>query len=102
MSDEGQALVEYLRTSAPEKEKAARAFDFIHGAVELSMDHHFVQPLAALRVGALTRKALSVSLNLAVNGMKTPMRRILNGMDSAQLSGVADAIEERLYPDPHG
>ncbi len=102
LAEDGRATIDLLRSAAPEAEKAARAFAFIHASVEHSMDHHFAQPLAELGVGAITRKTLGVALGLAVSGMKRPMRKILDGMDAAQLAGVADAIEERLYPDPHG
>ncbi|OZC02742.1 hypothetical protein [Rubricoccus marinus] len=102
LSEDGRETIRVLRSSAPEAEKSDRAFAFIHASVQHSMDHHFNGPLADLGVGAITRKTLGVALDLAVKGMKRPMRKILDGMDAAQLAGVADAIEERLYPDPHG
>ena len=102
LSAEGKATVAYLRTDAPREDKAARAYRFIYAVGEHALPYHFQEPLAALGVGALTRKALGVALDLGLKGIRTPLRRILNGMDDTQLRGVADAIEFRLYPDPHG
>ena len=102
LAREGKATVDTLRSDAPRSERAQRAFSFIFATGEYALSYHFRDPLAALGVGAVTRKALSVALDLAMRGIKGPMRRILDGMDDEQLRGVADAIEERLYPDPHG
>ena len=102
MGADGREVVDLLRSDAPRKEKAQRAFAFVYGVGELSLDYHFRQPLAALGVGAITRKALDVALDLALKGIKGPMRRVLDGMDDEQLLGVAREIEHRLYPDPHG
>ena len=102
LADDARGTVAFLRGEASAKEKGQRAFSFIFSAVEHSLGYHFREPLAALGVGMMTRKALDLSLDLALKGLRAPMRRILEGMDDAQLRGVADAIEERLYPDPHG
>ena len=40
--------------------------------------------------------------SLAVRGIRGSMRSILTGFDDGQLAKVADLIEARLYPDPHG
>ncbi|MEM6328553.1 MAG: hypothetical protein AAF791_15665 [Bacteroidota bacterium] len=99
---DGKAVIGLLRSTAPRDEKASRAFAFIYGVVEHSLEYHFRQPLAALGVGAITRKALDVALDLALKGLKGPMRRVLDGLDEEQLRTVAQEIEHRLYPDPHG
>ena len=102
LAREGKATVAFLRSDAPRKERARRAFDFVFETGEYALGYHFHEPLAALGVGVITRKALGAALDLAIRGIKPPLRRILDGMDDAQLRGVADAIEVRLYPDPHG
>lgn len=102
LAAEGKDVVRLLRSDTLQAEKAARAFAFIYAVGELSLAYHFRQPLAALGVGALTRKGLDVALDLALSGIRKAMRRVLDGMDEAQLRGVADEIERRLYPDPHG
>lgn len=102
LSDEGRATVDHLRSDAAADARADRAFAFIFSVAEQALTYHFREPLAALGVGLLTRKTLDAALDLALRGLRGPVRRILRGMDEAQLQGVADAIEERLYPDPHG
>ena len=102
LAAEGHAVVELLRSDAPQDEKAARAFAFIHGTVEHALETHFREPLGRLGVGRITRQTVGVALDLALRGLRTPLRRVLDGMDAGQLRGVADEIETRLYPDPHG
>ena len=102
LAQEARDTIDALRSAAPQKDRSKQAFDFILATIEHSLRFHFREPLAALGVGMMTRKALDVALDLALRGLKGPMKRILDGMDDAQLGGVADAIEERLYPDPHG
>lgn len=102
LSADGKEVVRLLRSDAPTKEKSTRAFSFIYSVGEYALAYHFRQPLAALGVGAITRKTLDVALDLALKGLRTPLRRILDGMDEEQLRGVATEIETRLYPDPHG
>lgn len=102
LARDGRETIGLLRSGASDKEKASRAFEFIYAVADHGLTYHFSAPLASLGVGVVTRKALGVALDLALRGIRTPMRRVLDGMDSSQLAGVADALEERLYPDPHG
>ena len=102
LATEGRAVIEQLRSDATTKEKSAQAFAFVYAATEQSLTHHFREPLVELKVGLMTRKTLDVALDLALKGIRRTMKSILFGMDDAQLRGVADAIEHRLYPDPHG
>ena len=97
LADEGRAVVDLLRSETPTEDKAERAFAFVYAASERSVAYHFREPLAALGVGVLTRKALDVALK----GIRRGLGSVLRGLDEAQLRGVADAIEVRLYPDPH-
>ena len=102
LSTEGRAVVDHLRSDAPVNEKSDRAFAFIYAVGEESLAYHFSRPLQQLGVGALTRKAVDVAMNLALTGLRPSIHRVLHGMDDAQLRAVADEIERRLYPDPHG
>ena len=102
LADEGRAVVELLRADGPRREKSARAFAFIYGVGEHALAYHFREPLARLGVGAVMRRALGAALDLALRGLRPPLRSVLDGMDEAQLRAVADEIELRLYPDPHG
>ncbi len=102
LSDEGPATVAFLRSDAPQAEKADRAFRFIYAVGEHALRFHFSEPLARLGVGALLRKGVEMALSLGLSGLKGPLRRVLSGMDDGQLRLVADDIEFRLYPDPHG
>ena len=99
---DGRAVVDLLRADGPADEKVARAHAFIYGVGEHSLAYHLREPLERLGVGRLTRQALGVALDLALRGLRTPLRRVLESMDEDQLRGVADEIEVRLYPDPHG
>lgn len=99
---EARAVIEHLRGEAPPEEKADRAFRLIYAVGEEALRYHFVQPLARLGVGHLTRGVVEVALNVALKSLRPPLRRVLNGMDAGQLRDVADEIEHRLYPDPHG
>ncbi|MEM1056087.1 MAG: hypothetical protein AAGI52_11210 [Bacteroidota bacterium] len=102
LSTEGKAVVRLLRSDAPREEKASEAFSFIYAVGEHSLRYHFREPLATLGVGAILRKSVDVALDLALKGIRSAMRRVLEGMDDEQLLGVAREIEIRLYPDPHG
>ena len=98
----GRDVIELLRSDAPTGDKSALAFAFVYDATEHSLTYHFREPLAELNVGLMTRKTLDVALDLALKGIRRTMKSILAGMNEDQLRGVADAIERRLYPDPHG
>lgn len=102
LAAEGQATIEALRSDAPRPERAARAFAFIYGVGEHALAYHFREPLARLGVGVLMRQTLGVALDLALRGLRPSLRKVLDGMDDDQLRAVADEIELRLYPDPHG
>ena len=91
-----------LRSDAPRKARAERATDLILAMSEESLRYHFRAPMVELGVGVLTRKSLEVALDLAVRGIRGSMRSVLAGFDDGQLARVADLIEARLYPDPHG
>lgn len=101
-SADGHDVVALLRADGPRDEKAARAHAFIYGVGEHALAYHLREPLERLGVGRLMRQGLGVALDLALRGLRTPLRRVLDGMDDEQLRGVADEIEVRLYPDPHG
>jgi hypothetical protein len=94
-------VIRYLRSEAPPHERAERAFAFIYAVGEEALAYHFSRPLERLGVGGLTRKTVDVALSVALKGLRGPMRHVLLGLDEAQLLGVADEIERRLYPDPH-
>ena len=102
LHDEGRATIDALRSDAPRRERAARAFEFIFAAGEHALTYHFRQPLGRLGVGSVTQKTVGVALDLAMRGLRRPLRLVLDGFDDAQLRLVADEIEHRLYPDPHG
>lgn len=102
LAAEGRDAVEFLRADHPPPEKARRAFAFIYGVGEHALDYHFREPLQRLGVGFVLRRALGAALDLALRGLRPPLRTVLDGMDDDQLRAVADEIELRLYPDPHG
>jgi hypothetical protein len=102
LAEEGREAVDFLREDHPTKEKAGRAFAFIYGVGEYSLEYHFREPLGRLGVGLVMRRALGVALDVALRGLRPPLRKVLEGMDDTQLRAVADEIEVRLYPDPHG
>lgn len=102
LAAEARGVIDTLRSDAPRPERAARAFAFIYALGEESLRFHFREPLETLGVGLVTRKTVGVALDVALRGIKGAVKNVLGGMDDAQLRGVADTIEERLYPDPHG
>lgn len=102
LAAEGRAVVDLLRAEGPREEKSARAFAFIYAVGEHSLGYHFREPLARLGVGVILRRTLGAALDLALRGLRPPLRSVLDGMDEDQLRTVADEIEIRLYPDPHG
>ena len=102
LASEARAVVDDLRSDAPPKARATRATALILAVSEESLRYHFREPLQTLGVGMLTRKSLEVALDLALRGIGGSMRTVLGGFDDAQLRRVADLLEARLYPDPHG
>jgi hypothetical protein len=102
LAAEARAVVELLRGDGPRAEKAERAFRFIYAVGEEALEYHFVQPLRRLGVGTLTRGAVEVALGVALKGLRPPLHHVLHGLDETQLRAVADEVEVRLYPDPHG
>ena len=102
LAADARATVDLLRSDAPRRERAERTTALILAVSEESLRYHFRGPMGALGVGLLTRKSLDVALDLALRGIRSSIRSIVGGFDDAQLARVADLIEERLYPDPHG
>ncbi len=102
LATRAREIVDDLRSDAPRRERAERAADVILAMTEESLRYHFRAPMVELGVGMLTRKSLEVALDLAVRGIRGSMRSVLSGFDDDQLAKVADFIEARLYPDPHG
>ncbi len=102
LAAEGRAVVDLLRADGPRREKSSRAFAFIYAVGEHSLSYHFREPLARIGIGVIMRRALGAALDLALRGLRPPLRSVLDGMDEAQFRAVADEIEVRLYPDPHG
>ena len=102
LGTEARAVVDLLRSDAPRRERADRATALILAASEESLRYHFRGPLEALGVGGLTRKSLDVALDLALRGIRSSIKSVVGGFDDGQLRQVADLLEERLYPDPHG
>lgn len=102
LAEQAREVIDDLRSDAPRKERAERATDLILAISEESLRYHFRAPMVELGVGMITRKSLEVALDLAVRGIRGSMRSVLSGFDDGQLSRVADMIEARLYPDPHG
>ena len=102
LATDARATIDLLRSDAPRRERADRATALILAASEESLRYHFRGPLGALGVGLLTRKSLDIALDLALRGIRTSIRSVVGGLNDAQLAQVADLLEERLYPDPHG
>ena len=102
LAERARATIDDLRSDAPPRERAERAAALILALTEESLRFHFRAPMSALGVGLLTRKSVDIALDVTVKGIRGSMRSVLNGFDDAQLRGVADTIEARLYPDPHG
>lgn len=102
LSADGQATVAFLRSDAARSERATRAFDFIFATGEHALTYHFREPLDRLGVGAVTQKTVGAALSLALKSLRRPLRLVIDGFDDDQLLLVADEIEHRLYPDPHG
>ena len=101
LGDEARATVDFLRSDAPRRDRAARTVAAILAMSEESLRFHFREPLDALGVGMITRKSLDIALDLALRGIRSSIKTVVNGFDDAQLLRVADLIEARLYPDPH-
>lgn len=102
LADEARAVIDDLRSAGPRRARAERAAALILALGDESLRYHFREPLATLGVGMMARKTVDVALDLVLRGLKSPIRSVVGGMDDAQLAGVADAIEQRLFPDPHG
>lgn len=102
LAAEGRATIEHLRSDAPRAARASRAFDFVFAVGEHALAYHFREPLGRLGAGAVTQKTVGVALDLALKGLRRPLRLVFDGFDDDQLRFVADEIEHRLYPDPHG
>ncbi len=102
LAAEALAVVTDLRTDGPRRERSDRTAALILALADESMRYHFREPIEALGVGMVARKTVNVALDLVLRGLKSPIRSVLGGMDDSQLAGVADAIETRLFPDPHG
>ncbi|HEX8385475.1 MAG TPA: hypothetical protein VF576_04785 [Rubricoccaceae bacterium] len=102
LAEDARAVVDALRSDAPRRDRAARTIALILAVSEESLRFHFREPLDALGVGMLTRKTLDVALDLALRGIRGSIKTVVNGFDDAQLLQVADILEARLYPDPHG
>lgn len=102
LADEARAVVDALRTEGPRRERADRAAGLILAVGAESLRYHFREPLVRLGVGPVARKTVDVALDLVLKGLRTPVRSVVGGMDEAQLAAVADELETRLYPDPHG
>jgi hypothetical protein len=98
LSAEGRATVAFLRGGAPTSEKADRAYRFIYSVGEHALNFHFTEPAGRLGVGGVARLGIDVAVQLALSGLRLPLRSILSSLSDAQHLIVADEIESRLAP----
>lgn len=96
LSAEGEATVVFLRGPAPTDEKADRAFRFIYSVGEHALAYHFTEPAARLGVRSVARLGVDVAVQVALSGLRIPLRSVLASLSDEQHLIVADEIESRL------
>jgi hypothetical protein len=98
LSAEGRATAAFLRGDAPAGEKADRAYRFIYSVGEHALAFHFTEPAARLGVGGVARLGIDVAVQVALSGLRLPLRAVLSSLNDAQHLVVADEIDSRLRP----
>lgn len=100
---EVRGVVAMLRAGdAAPRERNDRTAAVIVALGETALTHHFVGPLERIGVGLVARKTVDVAIRAVVRGIGTPVRSVIRGLDDDAFPGIADELEQILYPDPHG
>lgn len=98
LAAEAEAVAALLRSDAPREEKVEAADALIVGFVEAGIDYHFHGPALRFGLHPLLLRLIDVAARTTLTALKTAVRGVLKGLSDEQLVGVADEIEERVYP----
>lgn len=95
---EAEAVIALLRSDAPRDEKIEAADNLIIRFVETGIDYHFHGPASRFGLNLFLVKVIDVAAATTLKALKTATRRVLRNLTDEQLAGVAEEIEERVYP----
>jgi hypothetical protein len=98
LNAQAEAVIELLRSDASRSEKIEAADELIFQFVETGIDYHFHEPARRFGLNTFLVKMIDVAAMTTLRALKTATRRVLKGLNDEQLTGVADELEERLYP----
>ena len=98
LAAEAEAVTALLRSDAPRAEKVEAADALIIEFVRVGIDYHFHGPARRFGLHGLLVRVIDVAAATTLKALKTATRRVLKGLSDEQLTGIADEIEERLYP----
>lgn len=95
---DAQGVVALLRSDAPRKEKIDAADKLIYRFVDAGIDYHFHEPARKFGLHTFMVKVIDVAAATTLRALKGATRHVLKGLNEEQLAGVADEIEDRMYP----
>lgn len=96
--EHAERVIELLRSDAPRAEKIEAADELVYRFVESGIDYHFHAPARRFGLKTFLIRLIDVAAATTLRALKSATRHILKGLTDEQLMGVADEIEERIYP----
>jgi hypothetical protein len=95
---DAQTVIALLRSDAPRKEKVEAADRLIYRFVHTGIDYHFHEPARKFGLHTFMIKVIDVAAATTLRALKGATRHVLKGLSDEQLAGVADEIEDRIFP----
>jgi hypothetical protein len=97
LAAEAEDVAALLRSDASVDLKVNRVDGLIHRFVQTGIDEHFHGPARLFDLSPLLVRVIDVAAATTLRALRTATRRVLKNLSDAQLRGVADEIEARLY-----
>ncbi len=94
---EAERVADLLRSDAPRAAKVEAADALIIGFVRAGIDYHFHGPARRFGLNPVLMKVIDVAAGTTLRALQVATRRVLRGLSDAQLAGIAEEIEERVF-----
>ena len=96
LAAETQAVVWLLRNRPDQRSSVTRAVNLLHDAVQVNLDHYFIEPARQLKIGPLGLRMLQMGTNTILKVIPSIGHKLGPRLSAEQLHFIADFIEEQL------